>query len=139
MQLEDSPDGGTRVGFTIGPAQITASLVQGSFPSYEQLIPTEHEVSIQVSVPALMETIRRADGFARDSSNIVRFTATAGNTGEGGKLAIRAQADESGTYDDEIDATVVGGDSNIAFNIAYIRAILGVIDVDVFKIEVTSS
>jgi len=139
MQLEDSPDGGTRVGFTIGPAQITASLVQGSFPSYEQLIPTEHEVSIQVSVPALMETIRRADGFARDSSNIVRFTATAGNTGEGGELAIRAQADESGTYDDEIDATVVGGDSNIAFNIAYIRDILGVIDVDVINIEVTSS
>ena len=139
MQLEDAPDGGTRVGFTVGPAQITASLVQGSFPSYEQLIPTDHEVSIQVSVLALMETIRRADGFARDSSNIVRFTATAGNTDEGGKLAIRAQADESGTYDDEIDATVVGGDSNIAFNIAYIRDILGVIDVDIINIEVTSS
>jgi len=139
MQLEDAPDGGTRVGFTVGPAQITASLVQGSFPSYEQLIPSDHEVSIQVSVPALMETIRRAEGFARDSSNIVRFTATAGNTGEGGKLAIRAQADESGTYDDEIDATVVGGDSNIAFNIAYIRDILGVIDADTINIEVTSS
>ncbi len=139
MQLEDAPDGGTRVGFTVGPAQITASLVQGTFPSYEQLIPSDHEVSIQVSVPALMETIRRADGFARDSSNIVRFTATAGNAGEGGKLAIRAQADESGTYDDEIDATVVGGDSNIAFNIAYIRDILGVIDVDTINIEVTSS
>jgi DNA polymerase-3 subunit beta len=139
MQLEDTPDGGTRVGFTVGPAQITASLVQGSFPSYEQLIPSDHEVSIEVSVAALMETIRRADGFARDSSNIVRFTATAGSAADGGKLAIRAQADESGTYDDEIDATVIGGDSNIAFNIAYIRDILGVIDVDMINIEVTSS
>ena len=139
MQLEDAPDGGTRVGFTVGPAQITASLVQGSFPSYEQLIPSDHEVSINVSVAGLMETIRRADGFARDSSNIVRFTATAGKAGEGGKLAIRAQADESGTYDDEIDATVTGGDSNIAFNIAYIRDILGVINVETINIEVTSS
>ena len=139
MQVEDAPDGGTRVGFTVGPAQITASLVQGSFPSYEQLIPSDHEVSIEVSVASLMETIRRADGFARDSSNIVRFTATMGSADNGGKLAIRAQADESGTYDDEIDATVLGGDSNIAFNIAYIRDILAVIDVETINIEVTSS
>ena len=139
MQVEDAPDGGTRVGFTVGPAQITASLVQGSFPSYEQLIPSDHEVSIEVSVASLMETIRRADGFARDSSNIVRFTATVGSADNGGKLAIRAQADESGTYDDEIDAAVLGGDSNIAFNIAYIRDILAVIDVETINIEVTSS
>ncbi len=139
MQVEDAPDGGTRVGFTVGPAQITASLVQGSFPSYEQLIPSDHEVSIEVSVASLMETIRRADGFARDSSNIVRFTATVGSADNVGKLAIRAQADESGTYDDEIDATVLGGDSNIAFNIAYIRDILAVIDVETINIEVTSS
>ena len=139
MQVEDAPDGGTRVGFTVGPAQITASLVQGSFPSYEQLIPSDHEVSIEVSVASLMETIRRADGFARDSSNIVRFTATVGSADNVGKLAIRAQADESGTYDDEIDAAVLGGDSNIAFNIAYIRDILAVIDVETINIEVTSS
>ena len=139
MQVEDAADGGTRVGFTVGPAQITASLVQGSFPSYEQLIPSDHEVSIEVSVASLMETIRRADGFARDSSNIVRFTATVGSADNVGKLAIRAQADESGTYDDEIDATVLGGDSNIAFNIAYIRDILAVIDVETINIEVTSS
>ena len=69
----------------------------------------------------------------------MRFTATVGSADNVGKLAIRAQADESGTYDDEIDATVLGGDSNIAFNIAYIRDILAVIDVETINIEVTSS
>ena len=34
---------------------------------------------------------------------------------------------------------MLGGDSNIAFNIAYIRDILAVIDVETINIEVTSS
>ena len=60
IHLEEDAESDTRVALSVGPARITASLVQGSFPSYEQLIPADHEVSIEVSVGALSETVRRA-------------------------------------------------------------------------------
>ena len=65
--------------------------------------------------------------------------AEQGNDDSGGSLQIRAQADESSTYDDEIDAVVAGGSSNIAFNIAYIRDVLAVLDSDSIRLEITSS
>ncbi len=139
IHLEEEAESNTRVALSVGPARITASLVQGSFPSYEQLIPADHEVSIEVSVGALSETVRRAEGFARDSSNIVRFMAEQNNDDSGSSLRIRAQADESGTYEDEIDAVIEGGSSNIAFNIAYIRDVLTVLDSESIRLEITSS
>ena len=57
----------------------------------------------------------------------------------GGSLRLRAQADESGTYDDEIDAVVQGDSSNIAFNFAYIRDVLAVLDSESVRLELTSS
>ena len=67
---------GTQVLFDLGHATLIAQLIQGTFPNYEQLIPSSHGTRTEVTVSEFMRETRIASIFARDGSGIVRLVAT---------------------------------------------------------------
>ncbi len=128
---------GTQVLFDLGHATLIAQLIQGTFPNYEQLIPSSHATSTEVSVGEFMRETRIASIFARDGSGIVRLIASPGE-GSTGQLTVTARAEEVGNNEGEIDALVDGEEARIAFNSRYLIEVLGALDTDRVAIETSS-
>ena len=128
---------GTQVLFDLGHATLIAQLIQGTFPNYEQLIPSGHATRTEVTVGEFMRETRIASIFARDGSGIVRLVASPGD-GSTGRLTVTARAEEVGNNEGEIDALVEGEEARIAFNSRYLIEVLGALDSDRVAIETSS-
>lgn len=128
----------TQVMFDLGHATLSAQLIQGTFPNYEQLIPANFGTSTEVVVADFIREVRIASIFARDGSGIVRLIATPGDNGATGRLQINARAEEIGNNDGEIDAVVRGDEAKIAFNSRYLLEVLQVLSTEHVAIETSS-
>ncbi len=130
----------TQALFAMTDAELVAQLIQGTFPNYNQLIPAEHTTRCVVSADEFKRETRIAAIFARDGSGIVRLQMLPGEgpAGSGpGKLQVSARADEIGDNNGEMDATIEGEPSKIAFNSRYLQDVLNALNGEV-ALETTS-
>ena len=132
----------TQVQFDLGHATLSAQLVQGTFPNYEQLIPTSHATRTEVGLGEFTRETRIASIFARDGSGIVRLVASPGADGAPGQLTVTARGeqggDQGGSNEGQIDALVEGEEAKIAFNSRYLIEVLGAIGSERVAIETSS-
>ena len=128
---------GTQVLFDLGHATLIAQLIQGTFPNYEQLIPSSFTTRTEVTVGEFMRETRIASIFARDGSGIVRLVASPSEDATG-QLTVTARAEEVGNNEGVIDALVDGEEAKIAFNSRYLIEVLGALDADRVAIETSS-
>lgn len=130
----------TRVEFTLTDVELSAQLIQGTFPNYTQLIPTEFSTATEVPVGDFTRGTRIAAIFARDGSGIVRLQVNPDDPdSEEGELLISARADEVGDNEDTIPVRVKGEAAKIAFNSRYLADVLGALDPDgTVRMETTS-
>ncbi|MXY79016.1 MAG: DNA polymerase III subunit beta [Chloroflexi bacterium] len=113
--------------FRLSDVELTAQLIQGTFPAYDQLIPAQYQTRVILDAGEFLREVRTAAVFARDGSGIVRLEA--GGDGDGdGKLTIRARAEEQGDHEGNMDATIEGEAAKIAFNSRYLQDVLQVLD-----------
>ena len=54
-------------------SEVVTSLVQGTFPDYDKLIPDEFSTKAQVGLTDMIQATRAASIFARDGSGIIRL------------------------------------------------------------------
>lgn len=127
----------TQVLFAMTDIEMTAQLIQGTFPNYNQLIPAEYNTRVVLGVDEFSREARIAAIFARDGSGIIRLQIAPGEGGMPGQLTISARADEVGTNDGQLDAQVEGDGSRIAFNSRYLQDVLGILSGRV-ALEMTS-
>jgi len=119
----------TQVLFEINDTELVAQLIQGTFPNYNQLIPTEYTTRCIVNVDEFKREARIAAIFARDGSGIIRLQMQAG-AGIPGKLTVSARADEIGDNEGEVDAKIEGDPGKIAFNSRYLQDVLNCLYVE---------
>ena len=112
--------------FRLSDVELTAQLIQGTFPAYDQLIPKEYQTSAILDAGEFLREVRTAAVFARDGSGIVRLQLAAAESGPG-KLTISARAEEQGDHEGTMDADVEGEDAKIAFNSRYLQDVLQVL------------
>jgi DNA polymerase-3 subunit beta len=128
----------SQVLFRLQNMELVSQLVQGTFPNYSQLIPQGYSTRVIVSVADFLRATKTASIFARDGSGIVRLMITPGSAANPGKLSISARSEEIGDDVGEIDATVEGDESKIAFNGKYLTDVLGVLAETQVALETTN-
>ena len=107
--------------------ELVSQLIQGAFPQYSQLIPQSYNTRMVVNVAEFLRATKTASIFARDGSGIVRLTIAPGEEQSPGKITISARSEEIGDDVGEIDATVEGEESKVAFNGKYLTDVLSVL------------
>ena len=112
------------VRFHLPTTQLTAQLIQGNYPTYDQLIPSEYQTRVVLLGDTLQQSVRSAAVFARESSGIVRLRFHGGEEERG--ITLTARADELGAHRGEVGASVEGEDSRIAYNVRYLQEALQV-------------
>ena len=125
--------------FRLKDVEIVSQLVQGTFPNYTQLIPQSFNTRMIVSVDEFLRATKTASIFARDGSGIVRLVVTPGSAKAPGKLTVSARSEEIGDDVGEIDATIEGEESKVAFNGKYLTEVLGVLHETQVALETTNS
>ncbi len=127
----------TQVQFSLTDVELVAQLIQGTFPNYSQLIPSEYNTATVVDVEDFTRGARVAAIFARDGNGIVRLQVHPASDGSSGKMVLSARAEEVGDNEGEIDVKVDGEPAKIAFNSRYLTDVLDVLEGEV-RLETTS-
>ena len=110
--------------FAVGGYTLVSRLIEGQFPNYERVIPTETERTVEVSREDLLSAIKRAAIVARAEASKLLFQA------QEGVLTISAESGDVGRAHEELAATVEGEEIEIAFNAEYLTDVLGVMESD---------
>jgi DNA polymerase-3 subunit beta len=108
--------------FEVGPYRLISRLIEGQFPNYERVIPTETERTITVAREDLLGAIKRAAIVARAEASKLVFRI------QEGTLTITAESGDVGRAHEELPANIEGEEGEIAFNAEYLTDVLGVME-----------
>ncbi len=119
-----------QVSFLLGNRRLTTRLIEGNFPSYEQLIPADHETRAVVDRAALVEVLQRVAVVTLGQPNTpVTLTFTEGS------LDLLATNPEVGEASESLAAEIDGEGLAIAFNPLFLLAGLEAVGTENVVIE----
>ncbi len=116
--------------FRTSRAEVTARLIEGDFPNYEQLIPSGYPNRLTVGREALLDALDRVQivGQNRDNAAVRLAMST-----EGLELSMSAQ--DVGNAQETLDAKFEGGELTAAFNPVFLRDGVDALDGDEVALE----
>ncbi len=121
------PKGRGQVVFRLKDVELVSQLIDGTFPDYQQIIPRSYKSRTILSTLALLKACKQAEIFAREGSNVARLDIKSAGDLEPGSVEISAQAEETGSNETVVAATIEGIGLLIAFNVKFLREVLEVI------------
>jgi len=104
-----------------GRAVIGTSLVEGSFPRYQDVIPTDNDRSAKIGTPEFLSALKRAALLTDEESKGVRFAFTPG------ELTLSSRAPEQGDATISMPVAYKGEPMNIGFNPVFLLDVMRVI------------
>lgn len=111
-----------QVFFIIGDTTVFVRLIDGEFPPFNKIIPTDYSVEATIDAQELETHLKRAMVFARDASNIIRFQL------KSGKLVIKASSPTFGEQQGSMEVEMKNKqDRKIAFNARYLLEFLATV------------
>jgi DNA polymerase III subunit beta len=120
-----------QVYFKSGDVELMSRLIEGTYPNYQQVIPSQSTSTIRVKTQDLLFTTKMVSLFSKDAANVVKFKA------EGGKLTLTANTSEVGQNVATVDASIEGQDLQVAFNSKYLLDVLAIIGSDEVQLGFT--
>jgi len=118
--------------FSLGDVEIVCRLIEGEFPAFEKVIPQECKTKVWLEKEELVQAVKLASIFARETANIVKFKI------KKSKLQISANAPQVGSNISEVDVKVEGEENEIAFNFRYLLDFLNSIEKKEIIFEMSS-
>jgi len=119
--------------FEIGNTTIYCRLLEGPFPDYRQVLPTEHPRKATLSRAELVGAIRRVSVLADLTTKQIRLGLRSG------ALEVTTRTADVGEAVEEIPAQYAGEDMDIGFNAGYLLDSLGSMEADEVVLSASTS
>ncbi len=110
--------------FFCGDVTVTSRLIDGKFPNYNQVMPSEFSADVRVDRKKLQNAVKRVETIARLDSNVIELDFS-DNT-----LKIESTASEKGHGRGEVEIEMEGQPQKIKIDASYILDGLKVLDED---------
>jgi DNA polymerase III subunit beta len=107
--------GETQIAVTVGDTTLVSRLVDGQYPDYEQIIPTEFTTQIVVPTAALVNAVKASAIFSRSNQSITMEYQQATQ-----RIVIFAVSHEVGESRIEVPAVIEGSSGTIICNYRYL-------------------
>ncbi len=104
----------TRVRFAFDNAILTSKLIDGTFPDYERVIPTNNDKVLEVNCRDFAAAVDRVSTISTDKSRAVKLTIA------NGQLTLSATSPDAGSATEEIEVRYTGAPIEIGFNSRYL-------------------
>lgn len=119
VSLTVAPGGG-QILFSTSHVDLVSRLIDGNFPDFERIIPTDYDTRTLLDTPEFLKAVRLASLFATSSQQVIKLTIESGGELGPGKVTISANAAEVGDNTGELDAMVTGEGGAIAMNVRFL-------------------
>lgn len=113
LALATATAGSGLVGLSANGRRTTSRLLEGEFPKYRSLLPSESSSYATVSTSSLLEAVRRV-ALVAERNTPVRLSFSAG------ELVLEAGSGEEASAAESMEAQLDGEDISIAFNPGYL-------------------
>ena len=100
-------------GFEVGPVKVTTRLIEGDFPNYRGLIPSNHPNALTVDRETLLDAVRRVRLLAQESTPVRLAMSSEG-------LELVAVTQDVGQAHEAVEASYSGDELTVAFNPEYL-------------------
>lgn len=105
-----------QVSFESDDTLITSRLLNGDYPAYEAIIPTESTLTVEFDADSLLEAVKLTHVFAKQNdSNFVTIAFD-----PNGNIEVRSSEEETGQNITSVDAKVTGDAFEVAFNAKFL-------------------
>jgi len=119
----DNKEAVNKVYFRSGSVWMASEIIQGNYPKYEQLIPKEYTTKVSFSAPVMAQRLGMIDEKSL-YSGITRFNFYQKDNGEQ-ECSLKAGNEDIGQYALTMPVKLESPEGGkIAFNLAYIQALL---------------
>ena len=132
IALAGSGKGEGLIGFEGAGRRTTTRLLEGEFPKFRALFPTEFNSVATIETPAFVEAVKRVSLVA-ERNTPVRLSF------EQGVLTLEAGSGDDAQATERVEADLEGDDISIAFNPAYLLDGLSAIDSAIAQLSFTTS
>lgn len=123
----------TRARFSFGSVDVTTKLIDGTFPDYQRVIPTENSHIMQVSVASFKESVDRVSTISAEKSRSVKMRLDAG------QLTLFASSPDAANATEALEAQYSGPELEIGFNAKYLMDIAAQIDGDMMEFALSDA
>jgi DNA polymerase-3 subunit beta len=103
---------------------LITKLIEGNYPNYRQVIPTEAKERVTLVREEFLQALRRAEIMTSEKANSVKLTFTKNN------LSITANSPDVGEGRESLAINYKGKEMAIAFNPRYLIEVLAALDED---------
>src|SRR5712692_5806264 len=115
VRIELSP---TQAGFSFGSIELVSKLIDGKFPDYTRVIPTQHKNRLQAEREPLRQALQRAAILSNEKFRGVRWVLT-----DGSLKIVSSNADQEEAQE-EVEVKYAGDALDIGFNVNYLLDVL---------------
>jgi DNA polymerase-3 subunit beta len=122
-----------RIRFKVGAAVLRSRLIDGTFPDYERVIPTQNDKLLVVRTKDLSEAVDRVATISTEKSRAVKLSLAAG------KVTLSAISPDAGRAVEEVDVSYAGEALEIGFNARYILDMTSQIDSDDLELAIADA
>jgi DNA polymerase III subunit beta len=105
-----------QVSFAIGDTLLVSKLIEGNYPNYKQVIPSETNQRVELPREALLETVRRVSLLSSEKSNSVKMLFS------DNKVEISANSPDVGEAREEMPVKYEAKAIQVAFNPEFLMA-----------------
>ncbi|NTU46897.1 DNA polymerase III subunit beta [Candidatus Roizmanbacteria bacterium] len=119
--------------FSVGEDEFYSRIIEGDFPPFERVIPSEVKTTIKMEKDEFLRNIRLISIFARDFSNVVVCEFKK----EGLYMRPKKDSNEENTTFQDIEFE--GEDQRVAFNYKFVQDLLNHIDSKTIIVEILRS
>jgi DNA polymerase-3 subunit beta len=112
---------------------ISSNLVEGNFPKYEDIIPTDYDKKLKLSTDGTLSAVRRASLLTSEESRGIKLSI------EKGKMVFSGRAPETGDAQVDMPVDYKGDPLEIGFNPQFLIDVLRVIKTPEFELELGQS
>jgi DNA polymerase III subunit beta len=121
--------------FDLGDRRLTSRKLEGSYPAYEQLIPSKFSRTLTVDRKRLIGGLELVSVLADQRNNLVKFILDS----DRGQLSLAVDAKDVGNAREAMPAEITGESTDIAFNVKYLMDGLKALAVKEIKMELNES
>lgn len=116
--------------FSVGKVELISRLIEGQFPSYEQIIPQGSKTKVELDVSVISLVLKRINIFAKENNNKIILKVGKGN------VLITTESTQYGEGEVTLSTTIEGEDNEIALNSQFLLDALGNIGASQIVLEI---
>lgn len=110
------------IAFMQGKQVIVSRKIDGKFPNYQQVIPSDNKLQVKVNRNEFQHALKRVALLADEKSKMVRFDI------QKGTMTLISDTTDLGAATEEIAVDYAGGEVSIGLNAKYVLDVLNVIE-----------